>query len=142
MTQYTSFPIYPIRTLIFVIGLAAGAFANAQGTASQPAIDDGSPETDQLSESQKPADAEAIHEGAGPVDCASLLAQDAANESSNSQPTDASRADNTAPPTSGPVASPYRESQPGQDTQISTLEECRAEQNARVNQEAHGADSE
>ncbi len=121
------------RTFVLVTTLATGAFANAQGTASQPALDSGRPATDVQSESQKPADAAAIHEGAGPVDCESLLAQE-----NNTQAGEVSRTDATSQTNGEPASSPYRENMPNEDTQISTLEECRAQRNADPEHQPNG----
>jgi hypothetical protein len=89
------------------------------------------------SESQKPADAAAIHEGAGPVDCGSLLAQE------NSTPaTAASLTDATGQTSGEPASNPHRENMPNEDTQISTLEECRAQRDADSDHHPNGAVSE
>jgi hypothetical protein len=113
------------RAFALVTTLATGILANAQGTASQPALDSGRAEADGQSESQKPADAGAIHEGAGPVDCEALLTQE-----NNSQPGEVSRTENSSNTNVASASTPYRENMPNEDTQISTLEECREQHDA------------
>jgi hypothetical protein len=122
------------RALALVTSLATGILANAQGTAGQPALDSGRAEADGQSESQKPADAVAIHEGAGPVDCETLLAQE-----NNTQPGTASRTDNADKTDVEPASNPHRENMPNEDTQISTIEECREQQNADRDQQPDSA---
>lgn len=140
MTHQRSFRFVAARTFTLVITLSTGVLANAQGTASQPALDSGRPEIDAQSESQKPADAGAIHEGAGPIDCETLLAQE--DSTRNSQSGEISRTDGTSQPDGESASSPYRENQPNQDTQISTLEECRAQQIAAPEQQPSDAETE
>ena len=120
--------------------LAAGTVANAQGTASQPPLDSGTEKTGPATESQEPADAIAVHEGAGPVDCEGLLAQEN-NAQTNTQVT-ASRTNDSGQSDQDAASNPHRIDQPGQDTQVSTLEECRAQQDANLNRQADGAGAE
>ncbi|MES2627170.1 MAG: hypothetical protein V4628_17925 [Pseudomonadota bacterium] len=136
MTHRKPFHFVVARTLALLVTLATGVLANAQGTASQPALDDGRPATDAQTEAQKPADAVAIHEGAGPIDCETLLAQE-----NNTQP-GPGRANDTSRANGEPASGPYRENQPNEDTQISTVEECRAQQNADPDHQPKSTDKE